>query len=149
MKNLYNKRVYEEILQRINQLGPSTKPLWGKMDTAQMMTHCDEVLQTYNGDKALKVGLLGRVFKGMVKKIVFGPHPYKKNSPTVPQFKVTTTQDFNEAKSRLLRSLDRFHTMSQEEIASLVHPLFGKVSMEDRGWAMYKHIDHHLQQFGV
>ena len=56
---------------------------------------------------------------------------------------------FDKEKERLLKALDLFHSMDKEIAQSLKHPLFGKMTLEEKGWAMYKHLDHHLEQFGV
>ena len=40
MKDIFNQLHVGEILNRIDQLGPNSKPQWGKMDVAQMLAHC-------------------------------------------------------------------------------------------------------------
>ena len=40
IKNIFDKAVTEEIIDRINKLNANTQPLWGKMAVGQMMAHC-------------------------------------------------------------------------------------------------------------
>ena len=149
MSNLYDPKSLEECIARLETIGPDSLPLWGKMSVAQMMAHCSEVLDVYNGVKPLKTNIITRLFSVTIKQVVVGPEPYKKNSPTATQFKVTNHKDFKKEKERLLKALDLFHSMDKEIAQSLKHPLFGKMTLEEKGWAMYKHLDHHLEQFGV
>lgn len=39
VKNLFDPAVKHEIIVRINKLAPESKPLWGKMNVAQMLAH--------------------------------------------------------------------------------------------------------------
>jgi len=41
------------------------------------------------------------------------------------------------------------NNFKQENIKNEIHPFFGKMTSQQWSKAMYKHIDHHLQQFGV
>ena len=119
------------------------------MSVAMMFAHCNEVMLVYTGERELKVNFIARLFKGMIRKVVFGPEPYKKNSATVPQFKVTDEKDFDTQKQILLDTIDRFFGMSIEEAQKIEHPLFGQMKRDEVGWAMYKHLNHHLKQFNV
>jgi hypothetical protein len=145
-QSLYDQQVFEETLKRIDNLTPETKPQWGKMDAAQMLAHCAEVIDVSNGKPLKNTPFLVTLLKGPIKKAVVGPKPYPKNSKTHPQYRQTEPKNFEEEKGRLLNSLDK---MKELEGKKIYHSLFGVMSQEDKGWAMYKHLDHHLQQFGV
>lgn len=149
MKSLHEPATYQECVERINKLTAQTPPLWGKMTVGQMLAHCSEVVEVYNGEKELKPNLFGRLLKGMIRKAVVGEKPYSHNSPTAPQFVVKASKEFEPQRSRLLAGLYKFHNEDQAAGAERVHPLFGKMTPQERGWSMYKHTDHHLRQFGV
>ena len=149
-ENLYDESCYSTILARINNLNASSIPIWGKMSIAQMLAHCATVLDTYNGDLPFgKVNWIARLFKKMVYQVVVGDKPYGKGGPTLPQFKIVEDKEFHHEKERLLTALEKFYTTDEQVAARLKHPLFGKLSRPERGWAMYKHLNHHLEQFGV
>ena len=149
-KSLYSPEAYQEVQDRINGLTKESQPRWGKMSVAQMLAHCAEVQDAFNGTKELeKPPLIARLFKGAIRKAVVGDKPYKQGLPTAPQYLQTEQRDFDQEKHHLLSSLEKFVGMSEAEAARLEHPLFGRMNREERGWSMYKHLDHHLTQFGA
>jgi len=148
-KSLYQPVVYKECLERLSKIGSDSAPQWGKMSAAQMCAHCSEVQAVANGDKDLKSPWIMKLFKGRIRKTVFGDDPYTKNSPTASQYVIKEEKDFGQEKDRLLVALEKFHSMSPEEALKIAHPFFGIVPLDERGWGMYKHLDHHLVQFGV
>ena len=145
-QSLYDQQVFEETLKRIDSLTPETKPQWGQMEAAQMLAHCTGVLDVSKWDQLRDTPFVANLFKGYIKKMVIGTKPYPKNSKTHPQYRQTEPKNFEEEKQRLLNSLDK---MKELEGRKIHHSLFGVLSHEDKGWAMYKHLDHHLQQFNV
>ena len=51
---------------------------------------------------------------------------------------------------RITRLIAELETTRQTRPgASTRHPLFGDLTFEEAGWLYYKHLDHHLTQFGV
>ncbi|GJM30097.1 MAG: hypothetical protein DHS20C17_27320 [Cyclobacteriaceae bacterium] len=145
-KSIYNADVYTEILDRINKLNSDSAPQWGKMTSAQMMAHCAEVMEVSNGKPLQNTPFIARLLKGYIKKMVVGPKPYPKNSKTHPQYLQTTDIDFDQGKQRLLNALNN---MKEKEGEKINHTLFGVLTPEEKGWSQYKHLDHHLTQFGV
>ena len=89
---------------------------------------------------------MGRIFGGMIKKVLLSPKPYKKNSFTPKMLKIDTPQDFNLQKTKFLTSVNKF---KKGAITDKVHPFFGEMSEEEWGQFQFKHLDHHLQQFGA
>ena len=60
---------------------------------------------------------------------------------------VDTEVDFAQQKERLLAVLTRLKEAGPDD--GVRHPLFGEMTAAEKGWAGYKHLDHHLRQFGV
>lgn len=149
IRSLFDKDCFADSLERIDSIAPGTIPAWGKMSAAQMFAHCKEAQLVANGQKEFKPNFVARLLRRFIMKGVFGPKPYPRSSPTAPQYLVDHAVDFETEKAALLKALTYFHQMSDEEIASVRHGLFGVVPKEDLGWGMYKHLDHHLTQFGV
>ena len=145
-KSLYSDDVYQRCLARIGKLTPETQPQRGSMSAAQMLAHCAEIQEVTNGKALENTPFMVKLFKGMIRKMVVNEKPYPKNTRTHPQYKQTTEQDFETEKGRLLGALAQF---IEDEGTPGKHPLFGAMSVEEKGWGMYKHLDHHLSQFGV
>ena len=150
-KNFQDPDEYDVVLGRISKLTSNTSAQWGTMNVAQMLAHCSEVQEVMNGTKALKnTPLMIRMLKGMIRKAVVNEVPYKKRSGTHPQYiKSKSTPDFEQVKEQLLSALKFDHQLSKEAAEAIVHPLFGTMTQEERGIAAWKHMDHHLRQFGV
>ncbi len=149
LKSLYNPEVYAECLGRLAKITAESAPQWGKMSAAQMFAHCTEVQLVTNGEKDLKSPLLMKLFKSRIRKTAFGDVPYAKNSPTAAQYVIKDEKDFQQEKKHLLTALATFHNMEPAVAEHIAHPFFGKIPLDERGWGMYKHLNHHLVQFGV
>lgn len=148
-KSLFDPEVYGECINRINRLTEHTIPQWGTMDAAQMLAHCAEVLEVMNGKDLNNTPVIVRLFKPLVRHMVVNIRAYSEGTRTHPQYIQDTERVFEFEKRRLLNALKEFITRSVEEANSVRHPLLGKMSFEDRDWSMYKHLDHHLRQFGL
>jgi hypothetical protein len=145
---LFEPAAAEEIVSRLDKLGPTSQPQWGKMDAAQMMAHCAIPFEVYFGEKKMKRSLLGILFGRVAKKQLFGDKPWKKNMPTSPVFKVAEEKNFEAERARLRNIINRFATEGYA-VTQSKHPFFGHLSSQE--WAMlgYRHLDHHLKQFGA
>jgi hypothetical protein len=147
MKSLYDQQVYNRVLERIEKITPETTPAWGRMNAAQMMAHCTEIIEVSDGKPLENTPFIARLFKGYIKKMVVGPKPFPKNTKTHPQYVQTgSKKDFENEKQRLLNALA---SMKEKEGEKTEHVLFGVLTPEEKGWSQYKHLDHHLTQFGV
>lgn len=149
MENLYNKTVYESVLNRVNNLSSSTQRQWGKMNAAQMLAHCKEAFKVPLTEKPMPRMLMGYIFGWAIKSKLYNDEPWKKNLPTAPNFRITDNRDFENEKQELLDLLNQFYTLGPGKTGLYPHPMFGKFTSVQWGQAMYKHLDHHLQQFGV
>lgn len=137
---------HHDCLQRIERLSAETQPEWGRMTAAQMLSHCAEILEVSNGKPLGNMPLVARLLKGFVRQMVVNDKPYPRNTKTHPQYRQTQDKDFEAEKRRLLEAMSTFAASAGSDIP---HPLFGRMTAEEKGWAMYKHLDHHLTQFGV
>ncbi|MCO4293194.1 DUF1569 domain-containing protein [Solitalea sp. MAHUQ-68] len=149
MKNLLNATDNNEIIERINKLSNQSQALWGKMNVAQMMAHCQQPLKMAFIDKGVKKTFLGMVFGGLIKKQLLGIKPFKKNLPTDSSFKIVDERDFDNEKVELIRLIKGFSVGGSEAVVGTKHPIFGTMTPNDWGILSWKHLDHHLQQFGA
>ncbi|HMW67490.1 MAG TPA: DUF1569 domain-containing protein [Chitinophagaceae bacterium] len=147
VKNLFEPAVKQEIEDRINRLTSQSLPKWGKMNVAQMLAHLQEPMAIALDGKSVKVNWLMKMIFPLFKSKLWDDKPYKQNLPTSPSF-ITygSEKDFEKEKHGLLNMVNRF---TEANILSDRHPVFGKLTKENWSKATWKHIDHHLQQFGV
>ncbi len=146
VKNLFEPAVKKEIIDRINKLTPQSQRLWGKMDVAQMLAHCQVPLGVAVGKHTLKRNFLLSLIGPLFKKKLFNDQPFQRNLPTDKSFKMIDPKDFEKEKQGLIEMINDFTetTMSDEP-----HPFFGKLTKEEWSKGTWKHLDHHLQQFGA
>lgn len=149
MKNLLEEDAYEEITRRLQSLQPGAQPQWGKMTAAQMMAHVQKTFKVAMSDKPMPRMMIGRLIGWMIKPKLYNQTPWKQNLPTSPDFIIRDQRDFNEEMLGLLTAIDKFHDAGPEGIGRYPHPMFGKFTKQQWGQSMYKHLDHHLQQFAV
>lgn len=147
--DLYNVDDYKSVVDRIHQLNASSRPDWGTMDAPKMMAHCAEVQEVINGKQLKQTPFILRLVKGFIKKAVVDKKPYKRNLQTHPQYRQVSEKNFENEKQRLLAALQEFHELDKEKAKEVRHTLFGKMTLPEKGWGSFKHIDHHLRQFGV
>jgi len=148
LPNLADPATLEGARERIGRLEPGTVPRWGRMTAAQMMAHCAEVLEVTCGRPLVGTPWFVRLLAPFVKRMVLGARPYPQGTRTHPQYLQTEDRDFAAERTRLLAALDAFGSACADG-ANLTHPLFGRLTIEEAGRAMGKHLDHHLGQFGV
>ena len=149
MKTLLSVSDCEEMIRRIHGLHPDSKPEWGKMSVAQMLAHCRTPLRVASGELRLKRSLIGLLFGGLAKKKLVAPEPFKRNLPTAKEFTVKDPRDFAIEKANLIAEVQRFTQRGADGITKEPHPFFGKMTVPEWETLQWKHLDHHLRQFGA
>ncbi len=140
--------VQEAIIRRIESLEADLPALWGKMNCAQMLYHCRKPFEVAFGESELKRGLIGLLFGGFAKKkFVDSDEPFNQGSPTMPEFldRAAGGEEVAAHKQALIGEVKRF-VSGVPRIG--VHPFFGKLTPLQWDRLMWKHLDHHLRQFG-
>lgn len=147
IKNLYDPAAKQEIIERINKLTPETPRQWGKMDVAQMLAHLQQPLEVALGHRTIKGTFFFNLIMPLFKKTLWDDKPWKKGLPTDATYIMTgETKDFNTEKTKLLELISQFN---EAALRDKKHPVFGFMTKEQWSRSGWKHIDHHLKQFGV
>ncbi len=150
MKNVFDPATVAELTARINRLTPSSAPQWGKMSVDQMLAHCNVSYDmTYTNGYPKVTGLKRLLFKLFVKQAVVGPKPYARNSPTASQFVMKGPKNFADERAKLIAYLQRVQRDGASAFAGRESPSFGPLSADEWNTLYYKHLDHHLTQFGA
>jgi hypothetical protein len=151
MKNLFDATTANELKARLARLGPNSERQWGSMTTAQMLAHCSVAMQWAVGDVVpeqlpLPARLMGRLVKRLVMR---NDDPLRKNTPTAKSLLMTNEPDFGRERERLSGLIDRFTAGGAAGCTQHPHSFFGKLTPGEWAILTYKHLDHHLRQFGV
>lgn len=149
MKTLFDSTDREALLQRLQALGPDHPRQWGKMDLPQMLAHCSISMETPTGDRPMKQAFLGKLLTPLIRSTVLGEKPFSRNGPTDPSFVVSGSPDFEAERNRLVGLIHRLAERGPDAAGQAIHPFFGRLSGEEWGRLMHKHLDHHLRQFGA
>jgi hypothetical protein len=150
MKNLYEAARVEEVKQRLAQLRGDSARLWGKMNPAQALAHCAAAMEMAVGDTVPPRMFVGRIIGRIVKPLVLkDDEPLKKNTPTAKNLVVRDERDFGKERARLSGLIDRFAAAGPQGCTTHPHTFFGPLTPGEWAGLMYKHLDHHLRQFGV
>ena len=150
MKNLYEAATAKEIRERIACLGPSSQRQWGKMTAAQAMAHCAAGMEWAVGDRTEPRMFLGRIFGPLAKSAVLKDEkPMGKNAPTAKSLVIQGDRDLGKECARLSALVERFASAGPQGCTKHPHAFFGQLTPEEWSQLMYKHLDHHLRQFGA
>lgn len=150
IKSVFNAADVDELKDRINKLTPQTAALWGRMNVSQMLAHANVSYEMAYTDKHPKPNAFMRfILKILVKNVVVGPKPYKRNTPTAKAFIIGDERDFETEKARLLAYLDHTLQLGKNHFEGRESLSFGRLTADEWNVMFYKHLDHHLQQFGV
>lgn len=147
MQSIFEENAYKEIKGRLENLNENAKANWGKMNVGQMVWHCQGPLNIIleKEDYGMKPSWLAKVF---FKKSLYNDKPWKKGLPTAKFLKTREDKNFNSEKAKLEALLDETYTHKDKSEWN-PHPAFGYFTAQQWGQMQYKHLDHHLKQFGV
>lgn len=150
MKNVFDPAVTSELIHRIEKLSPQSPALWGKMSVDQMLAHCCVGYEMAFTNKHPKANpLMQFLLKTFVKPGVVNEVPYKKNLPTAPAFRIKNEKNFAEEKARLISFVEQTLAAGESGFEGKASPSFGPMTAKEWNNLLYKHLDHHLTQFGV
>jgi hypothetical protein len=148
MKSLFDKAVHDEIQERIGKLRSDAAREWGKMNVGQMFAHCSATFEVATGQKfpprTFAGKLLGRIFKSWYTN----DKPFSKNGPTDPSFVIADQRDVETERKRLSDLVRQFSEGGAAKCTTHPHSFFGPLTPQEWSIGMYKHMDHHLRQFG-
>jgi hypothetical protein len=150
MKNLFEPAAVKEVKERVARLRPDSPRQWGTMNVAQAVAHCSAGMECATGDLLPPRELVGRFLGRIVKPLALGNDaPLRRNSPTAKSLVVADERDLGTERDRLCGLIDRFAAAGPAGCTTHPHAFFGRLAPEEWATLQYKHLDHHLRQFGV
>jgi hypothetical protein len=148
MKTIFDKQTRDNLILRVNSLNENSTAKWGKMNVYQMVKHCILCEEMYLGKTPYKRTFLGFLLgKLALQQLMKDDKPKKRNSPTKDEFKIIESNgNLLEDKLKWISLIKEYENYSKQDF---VHWFFGKMTKEQVGISVFKHIDHHLGQFNV
>jgi hypothetical protein len=147
MKSVFNGPDHRSLQDRVQRLKPDRKPQWGTMSAAQMVAHLCDSLRMASGELEVAPKKLPLRYSPL-KELVLYILPIPKGAPTAPELISRKPRDWTEEVADLRDQLNGIVQRGGEAL-SPEHPAFGSLSTRQWGVLIYRHMDHHLRQFGV
>ncbi len=146
MPSLRDPATKNGIVQRLQRLTLSTTPRWGKFNAPRMVCHLNDSIAVGLGEIPSH-SVNRKVFQYFpLKHLAMYVVPFPKGFPAPPEMLSTAPADFEADRQRLFELIHRLAGAPQGKGPE--HPLFGPLSMDEWNALQWKHIDHHLKQFG-
>ena len=150
LPNVFNEAAVNLLVTRVNNLTADKVALWGKMNVAQMLAHCNVTYEmVYDNIHKTPNAVVRFILKALVKNKVVNEKPYTHNGSTAPQFVIKTTKNFNVEKKRLIDYILKSQKNGEAYFNNKASHSFGNLTSTEWNNMFYKHLDHHLNQFGV
>lgn len=151
MKNWFDPGDPDAVLQRLERLTPDARPRWGALSAREMLCHLADLARVALGEKTARRVDGPLRLPGIAHAVVW-LLPWPKGAPTAPEALpgrgMTEPREFQADKRALIEVLGRFGTTPADQ-AFAPNPVFGSLSRRGWGRFMWRHVDHHLRQFGV
>jgi hypothetical protein len=149
--SIYDDTTTHNLFKRLDTLTPQTTSLWGKMSISQMLKHCAIPYKAIMDNKEVKKGpwyirIIARLFfkQSMVNEV-----DYRHNLPTAKHFIIHDQPDFSSSRELLKNAIRESHAKGEAFYEGRRHPLIGQLTSREWSNMLYKHLDHHLRQFGA
>lgn len=151
MQDVFDSKDAQNYIDRIQRLSPESQAKWGTMTVDQMLAHCSVTYElVYEPQKHKPMGGIAKfILKNFVKSKVVGEKSYSQNSPTGPQFLIKERKDFDLEKKRLIGFIQKTQQLGRESFDGKESFSFGKLKAQEWNNMFAKHLNHHLDQFGV
>lgn len=150
MTGLFDTTIAAQVKNRISRLAADSVRQWGMMSPAQALAHCSEAMLWAVGDVRPPRMFVGRIIGGLIKsRVLAESEPMRKNSPTSKTLVIADDRDLPAEQKRLCALIDRFSVAGPTGCTTHPHSFFGLLTPCEWAALMYKHLDHHLRQFGA
>jgi hypothetical protein len=146
MGTLFDARDRRAILDRLSRLTPDAQPLWGHFTPSQMVCHVTTGVGQGLGEVELAQAS-GPLSHWPLNWLLIHVVPFPKNAQAAPDMLSRAPTSWKQDMATLHRMVEAYGAAdpSREWPASRV---FGRISGRSWGVLQYKHLDHHLRQFG-
>jgi hypothetical protein len=151
MGNIFRKPRHAELLSRLDTLSPESERKWGRMTPHQAVCHLSDSFKAILHDRPLNPHPPD--FRRRVMRFVAftSPVPWPKGVPTSARVDAekggTPPGDFQADVTGLKELLRRYVESDGKTLEP--HYIWGDMSRGEWGRYGYRHVDHHLRQFGV
>jgi hypothetical protein len=149
--SLFDEQKRKVMIERIGDLQPDAKAQWGKMNCHQAICHLTDQFRGAMGELEWK-DQNSLIKKTLVKFLAVYVISVPKNVPTMPEVdqekEGTKPTEFAADRAKLIAYIEKF-VAAPADFPWSPHAAFGKMNRNQWNRLSYKHLDHHLKQFGA
>lgn len=134
------------LIQRLQRVLPDAEPAWGALNAPRMLCHAADQMRVALGDLATK-SVHTFASRTLLKFLVINTRfePPRGKIQTAPEMLASQPAAWEADLSACIELAERVGAGE----ARAVHPTFGPLSPEQWGRLCWKHLNHHLVQFGA
>ena len=148
MGSILNEGDRTALLNRMQSLTASSTRRWGQMNVVGMLQHLSLSARMALGELTVASANKRPFQMFPLKHLLLYVVPFPKGAPTAKELFPDGAASFNEERAIVVNLLEQIGSGPQAG-AGPPHPLFGPLSRREWGVVTYKHVDHHLKQFGA
>ena len=156
VKSLHRPAHREQIIRRLRTLTPDSERRWGRMTVRQMVCHLTDAFRNLLGERTVTSVVAPPTLAGrtLVRFIALSapvrwPHGIRTRAEAdQEQGGTPPSVDFSADVAALEAAVGRF-LAAGKHAPRKPHYMFGALTEAEWGRWAYRHMDHHLRQFGV
>lgn len=146
LPTLLDRAQRDLVIERLRRVSPQATPAWGRLDAPRMLCHLNDSLRISLGELPCKPqhNIFTRTL-GRALVVNTGLKAPRGKIDTAPEMMTTQPTTWDADLAACVQLVERVAAGK----ATAVHPAFGPLTPEEWGRMNWKHINHHLEQFGV
>lgn len=141
-----------DFIPLLEKIDSTTKPLWGKMNPQQMLEHVSDFFKV-STDKLHIPFVTVPEHLPKYREFLMSEKEFRENTkaPVLPEDPLPVRMvDIIEARNELEHEVkDFFDFFKHDPEKTTQHPVFGDLNFSEWILLHYKHVKHHLKQFGI
>ena len=143
---LMNEEGHARLIERLRRVRPDAQPAWGTLNAPRMLCHVADQMRVALGDLPSKP-VHTFASRTLVKFLVIntGMEPPRGKIRTAPEMLTSRPATWEADLAACVDLAQRVGVGS----ARAVHPAFGPLSPDEWARLCWKHLHHHLVQFGA
>ncbi len=149
LPDAFDPAVTADLLRRLEALHPESQPRWDHRDAAWMVRHCAETYELASAPPP-RLSLLHRLLnRTYLRWRVVSDRPFREDAPGPSAPVAADPATLNAGRNHLMMLIRAAHGMEARHMEGRLHPLHGRLSARQWSALYWKHLDHHLRQYGV
>ena len=147
MKSIWQDEATRELHERVGHLAWNAPAQWGSFTAPKMICHLADSLKMAMGDLKVAPKNLPIRFTPL-KQLIIYVAPFPKGAPTAPELLARAPKEWAADVEDVQALLDRAASARTTDTWP-EHPAFGALSTRAWGVLIFRHMNHHLKQFGA